>query len=91
MSMYCQYTVSVINPLATSRFNEKYFYFYSKNVTGGLASSKADARRLIAGKGIMLSELVIENPEQKVYLGAFQNGLALVRKGKRDVLALILK
>ena len=60
-------------------------------VTGGLASSKSDARRLIAGKGITLSDQTIENPDQKIFLGDFSNGYALVRKGKQGVLVLVLK
>ncbi len=60
-------------------------------VTGGLASSKSDARRLIAGKGITLSDQTIENPDQKIFLGDFSNGHALIRKGKQGVLILVLK
>jgi tyrosyl-tRNA synthetase len=60
-------------------------------VTGGLASSKSDARRLIEGKGITLGGMVIENPDQKIYLGDLSGGYALVRKGKQGVLVLILK
>ena len=60
-------------------------------VTGGLASSKSDARRLIKGKGITLSDQTIENPDQKVYSGDFSNGHALIRKGKQGVLVLVLK
>lgn len=60
-------------------------------VAGGLASSKSDARRLIVGKGITLSGQTIENPDQKVFPGDFSAGHALVRKGKRDVLILVLK
>jgi tyrosyl-tRNA synthetase len=60
-------------------------------VAGGLASSKSDARRLIQGKGITLSGQTIENPDQKVFLGDFSNGHALVRRGKQGVLILVLK
>ena len=60
-------------------------------VAGGLASSKSDARRLIQGKGITLSGQTITDPDQKVYLGDFSNGHALVRKGKQGVLILALK
>ncbi len=60
-------------------------------VAGGLASSKSEARRLIEGKGICLSDFTIENPDQKIYLGDLKEGYALVRKGKRDVLVLVLK
>ena len=60
-------------------------------VKGGLASSKSDARRLIAGKGITLGGMTIENPDQKVYAGDLSNGYALIRKGKQGVLILVLK
>lgn len=60
-------------------------------VAGGLASSKSDARRLIAGKGITLSGQTITDPDQKVFNGDFKNGHALVRRGKQGVLILVLK
>ncbi len=60
-------------------------------VTGGLASSKSDARRLIKGKGITLSDQTIENPDQKIFLGDLSAGHALIRKGKQGVLVLVLK
>ncbi len=60
-------------------------------VTGGLAASKSDARRLIEGKGVTLSGLPITNPDQKLYPGDFVDGHALVRKGKQSVLVLVLK
>lgn len=60
-------------------------------VAGGLASSKSDARRIIEGRGITLSDQIIENPDQKIFLGDFSNGHALVRKGKQGVLVLVLK
>jgi tyrosyl-tRNA synthetase len=60
-------------------------------VKGGLASSKSDARRLIEGKGITLSGLPITDPDQKLYLGDFSAGHALVRKGKQGILILVLK
>lgn len=60
-------------------------------VAGGLASSKSDARRLIEGKGITLGGMTIDNPDQRVYPGDFAGGHALVRKGKQNVLLLVLK
>ncbi len=60
-------------------------------VVGGLATSKSDARRLIAGKGITLSGFLVENPDQKLYLGDLPGGYAFVRKGKQSVLILVLK
>lgn len=60
-------------------------------VTGGLATSKSDARRLIDGKGVTLGDMKIENPDQEVHLGDFSGGYTLVRKGKQGVLVLVLK
>lgn len=60
-------------------------------VTGGLASSKSDARRLISGKGITLSGQTIEDPDQEIHPGDLPKGYALVRKGKQGVLILVLK
>ncbi|MDE2021397.1 MAG: tyrosine--tRNA ligase [Patescibacteria group bacterium] len=58
---------------------------------GGLASSKNEARRLIEGKGIVLSGMTVENLDQKLYPGDLANGHALVRRGKQGVLILVLK
>ncbi|MCX6789942.1 MAG: tyrosine--tRNA ligase [Candidatus Kaiserbacteria bacterium] len=60
-------------------------------VTGGLASSKSDARRLIEGKGITLSGFPITDPAQEIHLGDLSSGFALVRKGRQGVLILTLK
>ncbi len=60
-------------------------------VGGQLASSKSDARRLIEGKGVSINEFPIENPDQKLYPGDFRGNYAIIRKGKRDVLVLVLK
>jgi tyrosyl-tRNA synthetase len=60
-------------------------------VTGGLAASKSDARRLIEGKGISLSGQIIENPNQKIYAGDLSHNYALVKKGKQGVMVLVLK
>ncbi len=57
-------------------------------VNGGMANSKSEARRLIEGKGITVSDFPIINPDQKITLGDLKEGFALVRKGKRDVLVL---
>lgn len=67
------------------------YSFAQSLVDGGLATSKSDARRLIEGKAITLSGLVIENPDQKLYVGDLSGGYALVRKGKQGVLVLVLK
>ncbi len=60
-------------------------------VQGGLANSKSDARRLIEAKGVSLSGLPIQEPDQKLYRGDFVDGHALVRKGKQGVLVVVLK
>src|SRR3989344_3908970 len=66
-------------------------------VSGGLASSKGDARRLIEGKGITLSGLPITDPDQKIYPGdltaqaGLSGGHALIRRGRQGVLILKVK
>lgn len=60
-------------------------------VVGGLAPSKSEARRLIEGKAVRLGDMLIENPDQKVFPGDFKNGYTLVRKGRQGVLVLVLK
>jgi tyrosyl-tRNA synthetase len=58
---------------------------------GGMASSKSDARRLIEGNGVSINDLPITDPAQKLYPGDFRGGYALAKKGKRDILILVLK
>ncbi len=60
-------------------------------VAGGLASSKSDARRLVAGKAITLSGLSLTDPEQELHFGDLPHGYALIRKGRQGVLVLVLK
>ena len=58
--------------------------------TSSLAASKGEARRLIEAKGITLNgEAVLA--DQALRLEDLPGGLALLRKGKRDVLVLVLK
>lgn len=59
--------------------------------TSALASSKGDARRLVEGKGVSLNGGQVTDVEQKLSETDFSNGLALLKKGKRDVLVLVLK
>lgn len=59
--------------------------------TSTLASSKGDARRLIDGKGVSLNGETVASVEQKLHETDFTGGLALLRKGKRDVAVLVLK
>jgi len=58
---------------------------------GGLVSSKSEARRLIEQKGITISGFPVPNPDQKLFMHDLPDGIALVRRGKRDVLVLVLK
>lgn len=60
-------------------------------LAGELASSKSDARRLIDGKGVSVNGKVVQLPEHLFSKLDFENGVALLRKGKRDVLVLVLK
>ncbi len=58
--------------------------------TSPIASSKGDARRLIEGKGITLNGEVV-TLDQKLQETDFVKGLATLKKGKREILILILK
>ncbi|MES2668527.1 MAG: tyrosine--tRNA ligase [Patescibacteria group bacterium] len=58
--------------------------------TSPLASSRGDARRLIEGKGVSLNGETV-SLEQKFAETDFRNGLALLKKGKRDIVVLILR
>ncbi len=59
--------------------------------TSPLASSKGDARRLIEGRGVSLNGVSVESVDQKLSEADFSEGLALLKKGKRDALVLVLK
>jgi len=60
-------------------------------VSGGLVSSKSEARRLIEAKGITINGFPVPNPDQKLFIHDLPDGHALIRKGKRDVLVLTTK
>lgn len=60
-------------------------------VESNLASSKGDAKRLIEGKGIQLAGKIIESPDTTLTKEHFDAGLALLKKGKRETLVLVLK
>ncbi len=60
-------------------------------IAGGLASSKSEAKRLVEGKGVSINGKTVEIAEHILSVTDFINGFALVRKGKRDVLVLVLK
>lgn len=59
--------------------------------TSPLSSSKGDARRLIEGKGVSLNGTAVDSVDQKLGEGDFPGGLALLKKGKREVCILVLK
>ena len=59
--------------------------------TSPLASSKGDARRLIDGKGVSLNGTAIDSADRKLDDADFQGGLALLKKGKREAVILVLK
>ncbi len=59
-------------------------------VDGKLAASKGEARRLMEGKGISLNGKVILTDRQ-LSVTDFADSLALLKKGKRDILVLVLK
>lgn len=59
--------------------------------TSPLSSSKSDARRLIEGKGVSLNGTCVDTVDQKLVEGDFSGGLALLKKGKREVCILVLK
>lgn len=54
-------------------------------VSTGLAASKGEARRLVDGKGVSINDDRIESADFKIEEGTFQNGLALLRRGKQIV------
>lgn len=60
-------------------------------VSGGLASSKSDAKRLIDGKGVSINGKPVDTVEPSIRTSDFSDGLAILKKGKRDVLLLVLK
>ncbi len=59
--------------------------------TSTLASSKGDARRLVEGKGISLNGVQVCSLDQTLSETDFVGGLALLKKGKRDIVVLVLK
>lgn len=59
--------------------------------TSPLASSKSDARRLIEGRGVSINGTMVESAEQKLTDSDFTEGLALFKKGRRDLVVLVLK
>ena len=60
-------------------------------VAGGVASSKGDARRLVESKAVSLNNRPVETVDAKISVNDFENGLALLGKGKRETVLLVLK
>lgn len=56
-----------------------------------LASSRSEARRLIEAKGITINGVQVESSEQTLTQEDVQGSLGLLKKGKRDVVILVLK
>lgn len=59
--------------------------------TSPLSSSKSDARRLIEAKGVSLNGTAVELADQELREEDFSAGLALLKRGKRDLCILVLK
>ena len=59
-------------------------------VEGATASSKGEARRLIEAKGVSLNGTTLQ-ADRPLVKEDFDGGLALLRKGKRELLVLVLK
>lgn len=57
----------------------------------GLASSKGEARRLIEARGVSVNGKPVDTLDPKVSVEDFDGGLAILRKGKRDMVVLVLK
>jgi len=54
-------------------------------VDTGLASSKRDARQLLSGGGVSVNGEKVEDVDASLTKENFQNGLAILRKGKKDM------
>lgn len=59
--------------------------------SSGLVPSKSEARRLIDAHGVSLNGKPIDLLEPKITTEDFDGGLAILRKGKRDMVVLVLK
>ncbi len=56
-----------------------------------LASSKTEARRFMKEKAVFLNDECVTDIEKKFDLKDFQNGIALLKRGKRNVCVLTLR
>ncbi len=52
-------------------------------VTAGIVKSKGEAKRLMAQKGIYLNDVAVEDPFYSLKEEDFENGEAIIRKGKK--------
>lgn len=59
--------------------------------TSTLVPSKSEARRLVEGNGISMNGAAVASSDQKLAPEDFTDGLAMLKKGKRDILILVLK
>lgn len=57
----------------------------------GIVKSKGEAKRLMAQRGIYLNDVVIEDPFYTLKAEDFTDSEAIVRKGKKVFLRLMLK
>ena len=60
-------------------------------VRSGLAASKREARQLISDGAVMLGGTLVGDETSEIEDGAFVRGLALLRRGKRNVRILVLE
>ena len=60
-------------------------------VESGLASSKREARQFIESGAIALGGNVVEDVDRSLEESDFENGLALLKRGKRNVAVLVLE
>ncbi|PIR83612.1 tyrosine--tRNA ligase [Candidatus Kaiserbacteria bacterium CG10_big_fil_rev_8_21_14_0_10_51_14] len=56
-----------------------------------LASSKTEARRFFKDKAVFLNDKVVKDAERTLVAKDFHNGIALLRRGKKNVCMLALK
>ena len=59
-------------------------------IGGGLASSKTEARRFITEKAVLLNAQAVTEVDQKLSTEDFHNGVALLKRGKKNVCVLTL-
>ena len=59
-------------------------------VQAQLASSKTEARRFFADKAVSLNDMRVDDPERGLDAEEFRSGLALLKRGRRNVRVLVL-